>query len=364
MMHATKEHAAQQRLQEGGYIAVMTVLILCAVATAIGVTLLWTGTDAQRLTLGEQQSRQAHALAVACGQEALQQIHDNLAFTATNASMSLGQGTCKYSVGVAGGAGSTRLVSAAGTVGNVTRKVQTSVTVNASTITAGTWKDMPDRYATISYVQGADMTNDTTVATAAVAFPANVTSGNFIIAAFTWDNTSIGLAFSCSDSRGNTYSNVTTAWNDATNTQSVGICYAPITSGGAADTVTVTFGGGASFRRLIVGEYSGVATTSPVDGFTGIGGGSTATGTDGTTSGNITTTQDGDLIFSVIETTAVTRGPVPGTGFTARLYTNSKDLSVEDKQQPLAGTTAGTWTMPAAGDRMDIGVVAFKAALQ
>lgn len=354
-----KPRLADKR-QENGYIAVMTVLILGAVATAIGITLLLTGTDAQRITLGEQQSRQARSLAIACGQEALQQVHDNIAFTANNTSMSLGQGSCRYSVGVSGG--SARLISASGTVGGVTRKIQANVTINASTITVGNWQDMPDRYATVSYVQGTTMTNDAAATTAPVTMPANVTTGNFIVVAVSWDTTAT-QSFSCSDTRGNAYTNIGTVWNDTTNTQGMSICYAQNISGNAADTVTVTFAASSNFRRVVANEYSGVATVgNPVDGVAGVGGLTTVTSTDGTSSGNITTTQDGDLVFSAVMITMTTRGIVNGTGFSPRLYTGLKDMEAEDKQQPQAGVTAGTWTMPAASDKVDVAVVAFKPA--
>jgi hypothetical protein len=315
------------------------------------------------LVLGEQQSRQARSLAVACGQEALQQIHDNIAFTATNTTMSLGQGTCKYSVGVSSGAGSTRLINASGIVGDITRKVQAGVTVNASTITVSSWRDSPERYANISYVQGAIMSNDAGGTTAPVTFQTNVTTGNFIAVAVSWDPATTSV-FSCSDSRGNTYTNIGAIWNDAANSQAVSVCYAQITSGNAADTVTVTFAGNANFRRVVASEYSGVATTNPVDTYVGVAGGATVATTDGTATGNVTTTQDGDLIFGVINLTAALRGYSAGTNFVERLYTNTKDLSVEDRQQPLAGTAAGTWTTPTASDKVNLVTVAFRAAPQ
>ncbi|HSX34101.1 MAG TPA: hypothetical protein VLF62_00465 [Candidatus Saccharimonadales bacterium] len=346
--------------QQGGYIALMAVLILGAVATAIGITLLLTGTDAQRLTLGEQQSRQARALAVACGQEALQQIHDNLAFTATNTSMNLGQGSCKYSVGTSSGIGSVRLVSASGTVGDITRKVQAGVTVNASTITVSSWQDMPDRYATVNYVQGNIMSNDVAGTTAPVAFPVNVTAGNFIVVAISWDTTPT-QSFSCADTRGSTYTNIGTVWNDATNTQGMSICYAPNITGGA-NTVTVTFGASVNFRRVVVSEYSGVATSNPVDVYGGIGAATTTATTDGTAPSNITTTQDGDLIFGASNLTAALRGYSAGTNFTQRMYTNTKDVAVEDRQQPQAGSVTAPWTMITASDKINLAVVAFKAA--
>ena len=123
---------------ESGYIALLAVLILGAAATAIGVVLLSIGADSQRSTLIEQQSKQARVLATACAQEALQQIHDNIAFSGTN-TLPLGQGSCSYTVTVT--AGTTRSIAASGTVGNVVRKAQVYVTIGTSTISVSSWQE-------------------------------------------------------------------------------------------------------------------------------------------------------------------------------------------------------------------------------
>lgn len=124
---------------ESGYIALLTVLIVGAAVTAIGLTLLTNGADAQRTALIEQQSKQARALAGACAEEALQVIHDNIAFSGTG-SLTLGQGTCSYTVVVT--AGTTRTVTVSGTVGNVVKKIQTYVTIGSSSISASSWQEV------------------------------------------------------------------------------------------------------------------------------------------------------------------------------------------------------------------------------
>lgn len=344
---------------QGGYVALMAVLIIGAVATAIGLTLLSTGTDSVRLGLTEQQSKQARALALACAEEAMQQIHDNVAFTATNTSVSLGQGSCTYSVGVSGT--TLRTVSATGTVGAVIRKIQASVTVGASTITAPNWKDVDDRYSTVSYVQGANYTSDSGSASLVQAFPTNVTAGNFIVAAASWDSATTTV-MSCSDNRGNSYT-VVNVWNYVGDGQTLAICYAPNVAAGAT-TVTAALGGGAAFRRMVISEYSGVATSNPVDVYTGVTGSSSVTTTDGVTSGSVTTTLNGDLIFGAVMDTTGSTGITPGTGFLGRGYANTKDLVVEDKQLPTAGSAAATFTFSTASQRYNAAIVAFKAARQ
>lgn len=352
---------SRRQAGESGYIALMAILIIGAVALAIGVALLATGADSQRVALNNMQFKQARALAVSCGQEALQLIHDNIGFTGTG-NLSLGQGSCTYTVGVANN-GILRVVSATGTVGPITRKLQTNVTIGASTITASEWTELSDRYGAITYIQGANATVDTPAATTiAATFPFNVTAGNLIAVAVSWE-TNVTTTMTCTDTRGNTYTN-TAVWNDATLTQGLSICY---TIGGSsgADTVTVTLGStGGAFRRLVINEYSGVATTSPVDGTpAGVGGIVATTGTDAVTSGSITTTLGGDLIFAAVMDTTSSGTVSPGTGYTQRGYANTKDLVVEDKQQLAAGSVAGTFTFGAT-HRYDAAVIAFKAARQ
>lgn len=127
------------RQRESGYIALLAVLIIGAAATAISLALLMTGTDSQRSTLAEQQSKQARSLAIACTEEGLQQIHDNTAFSGTN-TLSLGQGSCIYTVTVTGG--TTRSLTTSGTVGSIVRKIQTYVTIGSSSISITSWQEV------------------------------------------------------------------------------------------------------------------------------------------------------------------------------------------------------------------------------
>jgi hypothetical protein len=124
--------------QSGGYVALLAVLIVGAAATAVASTLLLSGVDNQRAALVVQQSVQAQGLATACAEEALQQMHDNSAFTGTN-SLSLGQGSCSYTVANTGG--SNRTITTSGTVGSVVRKAQIYVTITTS-ISITSWQEV------------------------------------------------------------------------------------------------------------------------------------------------------------------------------------------------------------------------------
>jgi type II secretory pathway component PulK len=121
-----------------GYVALLAVLIMGAAAVAIAVALLIGGTDSQRATLVTQQAAQARNLATACAEEALQQMHDDTAFTGTN-NLTLGQGSCLYTVTNTGG--SSRTIDVTGTVNNVVKKLKIYVTITTS-VSVTSWQEV------------------------------------------------------------------------------------------------------------------------------------------------------------------------------------------------------------------------------
>jgi len=126
---------------ESGYVALIAVLIMSGATTIIALVLLVTGVDSQRYTLVEQQAGQARNLAAACADEALQQVHDNTAFAGTNA-MTLGQGTCSYTVTNTGS--TTRTIDTSGTVKGVIKKLKVYVTITSSSISVTSWQEVAD----------------------------------------------------------------------------------------------------------------------------------------------------------------------------------------------------------------------------
>jgi len=122
-----------------GYIALLAVLIVGAASTAIALTLLLTGVDAQRSGLVQQQTAQARQLANACAEEALQVVHDNTAYTGT-ANLTLSTGSCSYTVTNTGT--STRTISTSATLNNIVRRVTVYVTIGASNISITSWQEV------------------------------------------------------------------------------------------------------------------------------------------------------------------------------------------------------------------------------
>lgn len=103
-----------------GYIALVSVLVTGAVGTVLAVALILLGLSSSRSSLSDQQAYQARGLANACAEEGLQQIRDVNSFTGSGG-LSIGQGTCTYTVTDLGG--ENREIESVGTVNQVVRKV-------------------------------------------------------------------------------------------------------------------------------------------------------------------------------------------------------------------------------------------------
>lgn len=135
------------RRETSGYITLLTMLIIGAVVTVVAVTLLTVSANAQRTMLVEQQAGQAHGLVVACVEEALQQMYDNISYVSQN-TFALGQGSCSYNIVDNGNNGSTRnreyyrTINATGTVGGVDKKLQVYVTISTSSISITSWQEV------------------------------------------------------------------------------------------------------------------------------------------------------------------------------------------------------------------------------
>jgi hypothetical protein len=137
-------HTKQKKLynnERGGYITLVSVLVVGAVGLAITTSLLLLGIGTSRNSFANEQSYQAKALSNACAEEGLQQIRDSTPFTGSG-SLTLGQGTCSYTVTSQGG--SNRTVTSTGTVGTIIRKVKVIIININPTITISSWQEVAD----------------------------------------------------------------------------------------------------------------------------------------------------------------------------------------------------------------------------
>ncbi len=209
--------------------------------------------------------------------------------------------------------------------------------------------------ASVALVQHTSV--DVALATSAtLAFNSNNTAGNWIGVCIRAGRSS--EVFTVTDSRGNTYHqavqlNMTV---DTPNGDTIAIFYAQNIAAGA-NTITVSDTISATLRFAIL-EYSGVATTNPLDVTASAQGTSTSPN-----SGNATTTASDDLLLGAIATADVTNYTTP-SGVEIEEHVpaepNTK-LIAEDKLQTSAGTASASATL-ASSDPWGAVLAAFKAA--
>jgi len=205
-----------------------------------------------------------------------------------------------------------------------------NVTLSGANLNSINFTAQPVASSGIKLVQANTNGNENGTANMSVPFPSNNTGGNFLIVTGTAARPASNL--SVSDSLGNSYSVAIGPVTDTTQNVTLYIWYVPVCKGGA-NIVTIVPAGTAALE-IHVSEWSGLATTSPLD----VTSFATSTGTS-VSSGSKTTTSNGELIFGygwVLNTAT------PGSGFTAMSLVNG-DLD-EYQIQPFAGSAAATFT--------------------
>ena len=122
-----------------GFAALIGVLVLGVVSSTMATALVFSGTRSLQSSLALRQSYEAKAIARACADIALRQIHDSASWTGTG-SLTLGSGSCSYAVASSGG--SVRTVSVTATVSNVTRKLLISTSAIIPRILISSWREV------------------------------------------------------------------------------------------------------------------------------------------------------------------------------------------------------------------------------
>ncbi len=196
-----------------------------------------------------------------------------------------------------------------------------------------------------------------------VTFSNNVTANSLIVAMPRWGDAPNNTLTNCSDTAGNSYSTVNVQRNTGA-TMYTAVCYAVNTASGVKPTVSAGFTtttGDTIYRSINAVEYSGVATSSPLD-VAGMAQGTASAGVvDSVSSGNVTTTTPYDLIVGMVVESGTASTNSPGTGFTLRQsLPNAKIYSI-DRIQTSPGTAAATYTFGTA-NRYNAHVAAFKPA--
>jgi len=157
------------------------------------------------------------------------------------------------------------------------------------------------------------------------AFGANPTVGNYVVAyAWGWADTAHHHPTACvfTDTGGNTYTVPAGVFRDQASDLWCAAAYAPVATGGASFKVTATpTGSGGTYNGSVVvcaAEFSGVASSSPLDGSA-----AGATGTSTTVAPGSMTLTAGSLVVAVGTDDNSTYGGSTPTGFTRVGFQNN-----------------------------------------
>lgn len=126
---------------ERGAVALISVLVIGAVGTAIAMSLALMGIDAARMSALGESIAKARRNANTCAESALNALRLDDAYTG-NTSYAVLEGTCE--VLPVTGSGGARRVQARGTVNNVIRKVEVQTTEINPLVVVQSWYEVAE----------------------------------------------------------------------------------------------------------------------------------------------------------------------------------------------------------------------------
>jgi RHS repeat-associated protein len=190
---------------------------------------------------------------------------------------------------------------------------------------------------TIKLVQHGTTDNGATSTTTVVLTLNGVAAGDLLTCSLSFGAAS-AVSLSVADNVNGAWSVANTAHFDSASTQVTGQFYLANSKAGTT-TITGTVGTANADGAINCQEWSGAATSNPLD---------QATQQDGTaanaSSGNVTTAVVGELILGDLENIG---SPTAGSGFTLLNSTPYTEISTEYQVQATAGALAATWTSSA-----------------
>lgn len=203
-------------------------------------------------------------------------------------------------------------------------------------------------------VQGNNADNGFTGSTTrAATFPGACTPGNVLVGMCSIGaNTTLSMA----DPTNGTWNSITTRyWANVG--YNIGVFWVANTASTAL-TVTATFGASASFGTIVIGEFSGVTTVSPVDVFsTGSNNAASTTPSDAA----MTTTVAGDLILGVMGSDGAAVSAGAGYALVAAANNGTSTTALEYRVQPAAGSSSSAWSLASSVQSVTVSA-ALKAA--
>lgn len=125
----------------GGYITLISVLIVGAVGLSIATSLLLLGLNSSRTSFVNEQSAKARSLSNACVEKALQEIRNSVSYSGGD-NFLYSTGSCSYFVTNTGG--ENREIIASGFVGTISRKTKIEINKINPQIEITTWVEVSD----------------------------------------------------------------------------------------------------------------------------------------------------------------------------------------------------------------------------
>jgi|JI10StandDraft_1071094.scaffolds.fasta_scaffold673850_2 hypothetical protein len=124
-----------------GYIALISVILIAAIGTAIMVSVIASGVTMSKTDLSLQQAGSARSLATSCAEEALQKILET-GTTSSSGSVTLTTGSCTYTIASQNGQQVT--INATGVQSTIIRKIKVVIATTTPSITLSSWEEVVD----------------------------------------------------------------------------------------------------------------------------------------------------------------------------------------------------------------------------
>jgi hypothetical protein len=125
---------------KGGYIALVSILVITAVALAISVSISLLGVGEAKSSLDYRRGQEALKIAESCIEEALFRLRND--DTYTGGSLSIGNGSCTISVS---GSGSDRTIDVVAQVlglAQYTKKLQVTLVLAGNSVNITSWSEV------------------------------------------------------------------------------------------------------------------------------------------------------------------------------------------------------------------------------
>ncbi len=140
IMNVTFSQLLQKETRRG-YIALLSVIVIGAIGVAVLLSVMLSGITTTKTDYVVEQSGSAKVLASSCGEEALQKLLET-GTTSINATTSIGNGICSYTITSQNGENIT--ISASAVVGTLTSRVKIVVATTSPSIILSSWQEVGD----------------------------------------------------------------------------------------------------------------------------------------------------------------------------------------------------------------------------